>query len=91
MKEARAHYIEAGAVATQNMALAAYALGLESCWMGIFNLRGARRSTEEWIKKVLKIPKEYRLIALLPIGKPRMINQERTRKDLKEITSFNHF
>ncbi|MCW4041510.1 MAG: nitroreductase family protein [Candidatus Bathyarchaeota archaeon] len=85
------HYIEAGAVATQNMALAAYALGLGSCWIGVFNLRGARRSTEERIKKVLKISKEYRLIALLPIGKPRMINQERTRKDLKEITSFNQF
>jgi nitroreductase len=85
------HYIEAGAVATQNMALAAYALGLGSCWIGVFNLRGARRSTEERIKKVLKVPKEYRLIALLPIGKPRSINPERTRKDLAEITSANQF
>ena len=85
------HYIEAGAVATQNMALAAYALGLGSCWIGVFNLRGARRSTEERIKKILKVPKEYRLIALLPIGKPRMINQERTRKGLEDLTSFNQF
>lgn len=85
------HYIEAGAVATQNMALAAYALGLGSCWLGVFNLRGARRSTEERIKKVLKIPKEYRLIALLPIGKPLMINQERTRKRLEDITCVNQF
>ena len=85
------HYIEAGAVATQNMALAAHALELGSCWIGVFNLRGARRSTEERIKKVLKVPKEYRLIALLPIGKPQPINQERTRKDLEDMTSFNEF
>lgn len=85
------HYIEAGAVAAQNMALAAYALGLGSCWIGVFNLRDARRSTEERIKKALKVPKGYRLIALLPIGKPRMINRERTRKDIEDITSFNHF
>lgn len=85
------HYIEAGAVAAQNMALAAYALGLGSCWIGVFNLRDARRSTEERIKKALKVPKGYRLIALLPIGKPRMINRERTRKAIEDITSFNQF
>ena len=64
------HFVEAGAIATQNMALAAHSLGLYSCWVGVFNLKGERNSSEVKIQKVPGLPKTYRVISLLPIGHP---------------------
>jgi nitroreductase len=80
------HYVEAGAVATQNMALAAHSLGLGSCWIGVFSLKGDKGSAEAKIKEALHIPKPYRLVALLPIGVPKSVPaKEPNRKALSEI------
>jgi len=78
------HYIEAGAVATQNMALAAHSIGLASYWIGVFDVDNDKSSAEKDAKEILDIPEDYRLISLLPIGKK---GHERTseRKDLDEI------
>ncbi len=78
------HYIEAGAVATQNMALAAHSIGLASYWIGVFDVDKDKSSAEKDAKEILDIPEDYRLISLLPIGKK---GHERTseRKDLDEI------
>lgn len=64
------HFIEDGAVATQNMALAAHSLGLASYWLGVFDLRNQKGSVEDKVKSLLGIPKEIRVIALLPLGVP---------------------
>lgn len=78
------HFIEAGAVATQNMALAAQSLGLASYWVGLFDINKNRKSVEKEAKSALDIPERYRLISLLPVGKS---DQKKTgeRKDLEEI------
>jgi len=78
------HYVEAGAVATQNMALAAHSLGLSSYWIGVFDVDKDKNSAEKDAKEILDIPEDYRLISLLPVGKS---DQERSseRKDLEEI------
>ncbi len=78
------HYIEAGAVATQNMALAAYSLGLASYWIGLFDIEEARKSVEKEARSILGLSEQYRLISLLPVGKS---DQKKTgeRKDLDEI------
>ena len=78
------HFIEDGAVATQNMALAAHSLGLSSYWVGIFDLADAMNSVEKKIKRVLSIPGQMRVIALLPIGVPAY-STEKQRKGLDEI------
>lgn len=54
------HYIEDGAVATQNMALAAHSLGLASYWVGIFSLEDVKNSVENKIKQILNIPRQIR-------------------------------
>lgn len=84
------HYSEAGAVATQNMALAAHSLGISSYWVGLFDINDEKRSAEKKASKVLNIPSNYRLISLLPLGKS---NQEVTseRKDLEEIVIQDRF
>jgi nitroreductase len=78
------HFIEDGAVATQNMALAAHSLGLSSYWVGLFDLADAGNSLEKRIKRVLDIPSQLRVMSLLPVGVPAY-SVEKQRKRLEEI------
>jgi len=83
-KEDPYHFIEDAAAATQNMALAAHSQGLGSCWIGVFNLEGAKDSAEAKIREILDVPRDFRLISLLPIGIPKY-TPEKDRKKLSEI------
>ncbi|MGD0689339.1 MAG: nitroreductase family protein [Candidatus Bathyarchaeia archaeon] len=84
------HFIEDGAVATQNMALAAHSLGLATYWVGIFSLMNDRKSVEHRIKEVLNIPEKIRVISLLPIGVPAY-SVEKQRKRLEEICHVDKY
>jgi len=84
------HFIEDGAAATQNMALAAQSLGLSSCWIGTFKLEEEKKSSEEKIKDILEIPKTHRVISLLPIGTPKHVG-EKVRKELSQLIYRNKF
>jgi nitroreductase len=68
------------AIALEHMVLAAAAEGLGTCWIGAFY--------EEEVKKVLNIPPEVRVVALLPIGYPDESPSPRPRKEMKEIVAF---
>lgn len=70
------------AIAVENMILVAHEAGLGSCWVAAFD--------EGKVKEVLGIPKEVRLIALLPIGYPVEQKGEVTkRKSLDEIVHYD--
>ncbi len=86
------HYVEDGSAATQNMALVAYSLGLASFWIGVFDLSGERASSEEKVKTLLGIPKEHRVISLLPVGyaSPN-IEYPRERKPTSEFVCYDRF
>lgn len=79
------------AIAMQNMVLTATTEGLGTCWIGSFN--------EGEVKKLLKIPENYRIVALLAVGYPReklnfagrILHLVRRRKKLSEIVSFEEF
>lgn len=75
------HHIEAGAVATQNMALMAHALGYASFWAGV----AGRKEVEREIKRILGIPRGMRVVALLPLGKPAYEPDPGQRLPLAEI------
>ena len=64
-------------IAVEHMVLAAAALGYSTCWIGAFD--------EEKVKRLLDVPKEIRVIALLPIGKPDETPPPRSRKEIGEI------
>jgi len=85
------HYIEAGANATQNMALAAHSLGLQTAWIGVLDLKGQKNSAEEKVKKILEIPKNHRVISLLPIGHAKFDVLKKERKDLRQIAYEERF
>jgi nitroreductase len=78
------------AIALENIVLAATGEGLGTCWVGSFD--------EEEVKQTLKIPEDYRIIALLALGYPRdnldpSIGPRPvgTRKDLSKIVSYEEF
>lgn len=84
------HFIEDGTTATQNMALAAQSLELNTSWIGVFSLRDEKHSAERKLKEILDIPKEWRLISLLPIG-VSAFKETKTRKELSDIVEFDCF
>lgn len=57
------HPVEDGAAATQNMLLAAHAVGLGSCWIGAYGSGYEARA-----KRILGIPDERRLLSLISLG-----------------------
>jgi nitroreductase len=70
-------------IAVEHMVLAATALGYGTCWIGAFN--------EEEVKRLLRVPKELKVIALLPIGFPDETPAPRERKPLKEIVFLEKY
>lgn len=84
------HFIEEGAAVTQNMALVAQSIGLGTIWIGAFSLTNEKKSTEQKLKELLKIPKKWRLISLLPLGYPKF-RGHKTRKEINEIVDWDYF
>jgi nitroreductase len=71
--------------AVQNMLLAAYNLGISTCWMGVRDT-----DVEPAFKKILNIPDELRVICSVAVGYG---DEERTssRYPLDEIVSWETF
>jgi len=76
-------------IAMQTMVLQATSEGLGTCWIGSFE--------EDDVKALLKIPKDFEVVALLAVGYPRekldlvkaLVGKR--RKDLGEIVSAEEF
>jgi nitroreductase len=79
--EVSTHPVEDGALATQNMMLAAHALGFGTCWIGSYG-----SAHEDRVKQILKIPEKKRLLSIFALGFPAEVRESR-RKDLAEIVS----
>lgn len=71
------------AIAVEHVALQATEEGLGTCWIGAFS--------QEEVKKVLKIPKEYKVVVLMPLGYPAEQGRPKSRKSLDEIVSYDNF
>jgi nitroreductase len=74
------------AIAFTHLILAARAEGLGTCWIGAFN--------NKEIKKLLKIPDEFEVVAATPLGYPSDANvfaEPKNRKSINEIVSLNKF
>jgi nitroreductase len=57
--------------------LAVQALGLASVWVGAFN--------EERVSEILKLPKDQRPVAILPIGQPAEPPKDKVTRGPKEL------
>jgi len=71
------------AIAMQNMVIAAWALGVGSCWIGAFD--------EEKVMELLKIPDKWKVVALVTLGYPAEKPKRQNKKAIEEMFSFNTF
>lgn len=71
------------AIALQNMVIAAWAMGVGSCWIGDFK--------EEKVKRILQIPDKWKVVALVSFGYPSEQPKPRKKKPIKKLVSFNKF
>jgi nitroreductase len=70
-------------IAMQNMVVAAWALGIGSCWIGSFD--------EKKVKQLLNIPKSWKVVALITFGYPDEQPKQKRKKRLEKLFSFNSF
>jgi len=59
------YYLEDGCAATENILLAATALGIGSCWVA-----GDKKPYCEQIGALLNVPKNFKLVSLIALGYP---------------------
>ncbi|MEM2920892.1 MAG: nitroreductase family protein [Candidatus Bathyarchaeia archaeon] len=76
------------AIALENMVIAATAEGLGTCWIGGF--------IEDELRKLLEIPEDLKIVALVSVGYPRMgisseIPPSRPKRSLQEVASLDKF
>ena len=84
-------YVVDVTIALENMVLTATNEGLGTCWIGSFS--------EDEIREMLKIPENFRVVALLAVGYSRkkldlagkLLHLIRRRKKLKKTASFEEF
>ncbi len=70
-------------IAMENMVIAAWTLGIGSCWIGACN--------EEKVKELMKIPDKWKVVALITFGYPAEQRKPRKKKSIEELFSFNSF
>ncbi|MCW4052913.1 MAG: nitroreductase family protein [Candidatus Bathyarchaeota archaeon] len=70
-------------IALQNMVIAAWVQGVGSCWIGDFQ--------EDEAKKLLGIPEDWKMVALVSFGYPTDQPRERQKKPVEEIIGYNEF
>jgi len=82
------YYVHDCCAATQNLILAAHALGLGSCWIdhGIDD-----ELTESQIRNLLNVPNDYRIVSLISLGFPQEKPEPRPRKEIGEISFVNEY
>jgi nitroreductase len=77
------HQVDLG-ISMEHMVLKATEMGLGTCWIGWFK--------ERRIKKILNIPKGWKIIALLTLGYPQDESTVQTpRLELEKVLFFNKF
>jgi nitroreductase len=75
--------IQDTAAAIQNIHLAAYSLGLGTCWVGAFR--------EEEAREILETPLGVRPIAIIPVGCPAESPPPPSRRPLRQIIHYETF
>jgi nitroreductase len=79
------YWKEDGSAAIENILIAATALGYGSCW-----LEGRTLRHEDAFKALLGIPKDKRLITLIPIGVPESW-PEKEKKPLEDVLHWERY
>jgi nitroreductase len=72
------------AISLDHISLSAVALGLGTCWIGMFD--------EAKVRKIIHIPEEIRLVSLMVLGYPTAPTAtEKKRLPMNQIVKYNRW
>jgi nitroreductase len=80
------YYLEDGSTAVQNILIAANALGLGACWVA-----GDKKVYADEIRDLLSVPKDYKLVALIPVGYPDDDSISKSKREVIDVLHFEKF
>jgi nitroreductase len=78
------YFLEDGCAATMNIIHACMAHELGSCWVA-----GDKKPYAEDVRKLLKVPEEYTLVALVPAGYPAEQPRDKPKKPREDVCFAN--
>ena len=79
------YYLEDGSAATQNILVAAHALGVGSCWVA-----GDKKPYTDDIQTIVSAPAGYRMVSMIALGYPAKIPTPKKRS-LEEVIHWERF
>ncbi len=79
------YFLEDGCAATQNMLIAAWALGLGSCWVA-----GDKKPYAETIRGMAGVPEGFKLISLIALGFPKDVSAP-SKRPLSQVLHWEKF
>lgn len=77
------YYMMDAGITMEHFVLAAVNEGLGTCWIGEFD--------EEALRNTLDVPREYRIVAMTPVGYPRDVCEKTVKKDLSDLVYKNEW
>ena len=80
------HYLEDGSAATENILVAAHALGLGTCWVA-----GFKKAYAEPVRKLLGVPDGHNLVSLISLGFPSVKAEAHDKRGLQEVLHWEKF
>jgi len=80
------YYLEDGCAATENILLAAAALGLGACWVA-----GDKKRYADEVRRLLAVPEGHRLVSLLPVGYPADSPAAKRKRALDAVLHWEQF
>ena len=86
MEKENEYWREDGSAATQNMLLAARALGYGSCW-----IEGQVRPHEEHFKELLSIPEGKRILLMIALGDPVKWPPSPAKQALEKVLHWERY
>jgi nitroreductase len=79
-------YIEDGSAATENILIAAHALGLGACWVA-----GYKKDYAEPVRELLGAPAGLKLVALVAVGYPAGTVEAHGKRPLADVLHWEKF
>ena len=80
------YYLEDGCAATENILLAATALGISSCWVA-----GDKKPFDEDIRNLLSVPQSYKLVSFIALGYGKEDAERAPKRPLTEVLHWEKF
>ncbi len=80
------YYLEDGSAATENILIAAYDLGLSSCWVA-----GDKKPYADKVKELLGVPSDLKLVSLIPLGYSDAKPSLPSKKSLNDVIHWEKY